>query len=278
MFKAFANFFSRIFNRQKVEPARPDDPPPVVEMPAEKLVPEKFQDLFTLETYDKHALWYPLAVKEKPMAVQGKYPGGYPMGLCFHFTAGRGTAQSTMQYGRSKTSVPNLYMCTGRDGTMFQGDALTDFGWHSGATGGSNFVYQGQTYSNTSKYLVGVETVCAGMVENLRNGFMRPWWSKGPKDDIPEYECRHFEGNAKQVEGWYHKFTKEQEEAVFHLCLWLKWNWPAKFHLELVLGHDELCVRKGSKNDPGGSLSMPMYEFRNKLTAKYAELLKTIKT
>jgi len=50
---------------------------------------------------------------------------------------------------------------------------------------------------------------------------------------------------------------------LFKLLRWLEYNGNGIFKLDFVLGHDEVAPSR--KNDPGGSLSMTMPEFRKKL-------------
>ena len=59
-------------------------------------------------------------------------------------------------------------------------------------------------------------------------------------------------------------FTEAQEKALINFILWAKSKNP-NFSLDNVVGHDELrreAGKLGDKQDPGGSLSMPMPEFR----------------
>lgn len=76
------------------------------------------------------------------------------------------------------------------------------------------------------------------------------------------------------VSGKYQQFTKAQEAALVNFILWARKKNKA-FNLDFVVGHDELRAeagKRGDKNDPGGSLSMPMSNFRTMIKAKAAAL------
>ena len=85
------------------------------------------------------------------------------------------------------------------------------------------------------------------------------------KKVIPVKEVRKVKARDNMVAGYYQAFTSEQEKALVDLCLYLDSTYES-FSLDNVLGHDE--VAPGRKNDPGGSLSMTMPEFRQFLKAE----------
>jgi hypothetical protein len=98
----------------------------------------------------------------------------------------------------------------------------------------------------------------------MSDGGGKSWFDKV----IPKDKCRDFKAppaKAPQVSGRYEAYTAIQEQKLIKLCLWYKEMEPKIFSFDNVLGHDECTQLAGQgsrKNDPGGSLSMTMPEFR----------------
>lgn len=141
------------------------------------------------------------------------------------------------------------YFAIDRDGNIGQNFSLDRWGYHAGK---SKWPILG---TGVSKQLVGIEVCCPGTLDH--NG--EAWF--GVRYGSEDYRRVKSSGNVRA--GVYHRFTQHQERALERLLIWLKTNNPSVFQLDLVLGHDE--VSPGRKNDPGGSLSCTMPEFRRKL-------------
>jgi hypothetical protein len=181
------------------------------------------------------------------MKVQGKYPEKFPRGLVVHFTAGRGTAEHTNEYCAGKGYT---LMSMDKDGTIVQSVPLDSWGYHSGTV--------------HHEICVGLEIVCAGKLEKKADGTFWSWFGT----QIPKENVRYMDGTAEQIDGYYEKYTPEQEASLIHVCKWLHDNGNGIFKYDNVVGHDESCTRagkKGNKNDPGGALSMSMPAFRELL-------------
>lgn len=198
--------------------------------------------------------------------MKGKYRYGWPEGIIYHHTAGREDPYGTVGFLWKR--FPCLVV--GRDGTLYQPFPLDEWGCHSG------------TWHH--EYCVGVEVVGAGLLKPVEiNGVTKyaPWFAFDKNTGklthselcFEESECRYQEGDSIHTKGWYQKFTPEQEEAVEKLCLYLKEKRPDIFAFDKIKGHDEAVAESGNpkrKNDPGGSLSMTMNEFRRRLKEKYS--------
>lgn len=200
----------------------------------------------------KKALWYPLAdTSGAAMKAQGTYAKGYPEGAVVHFTAGRCDTEKDM-VGSMDWGVKQGYAFfgIGPTGKVYQRLPLNKWGHHAGT---SSWPGLG---SSLSKRLVGIEIACAGKV--AESG--KAWF--GQKFDASRLRKVATKDNVQG--GTYVKYTEEQEESLVRLLLWLKDNNPEVFKLENVLGHDEIAPTR--KDDPGGSLSMSMPEFRKLLT------------
>ncbi|MFM6323483.1 MAG: N-acetylmuramoyl-L-alanine amidase [Microcystis panniformis] len=197
--------------------------------------------------------------------MQGKYRYGWPEGIIYHHTAGGSDPYGTIEY--LWTRFPCLVV--GRDGTLYQSFPLDEWGYHSGTA--------------HHEYCVGVEVVGAGLLKPVNIGGVTkyaPWFAFNENTgalEHPEYcleqsECRHQDGDNIRTEGWYQKFTPEQEQTVEKLCLYLKKQRPDIFSFDKIKGHDEAVAESGNpyrKNDPGGSLSITMNDFRRGLKDRY---------
>jgi N-acetylmuramoyl-L-alanine amidase len=197
--------------------------------------------------------------------MQGKYRNGWTEGIIYHHTAGRPDPYGTCEY------LWNKFPClvVGRDGALYQTFPLDEWGHHSG------------TWHH--KYCVGVEVVGAGLLKPVNIGGATkyaPWFAFDQNTGVLRYpdlcldqsECRHIDGNQVRTGGWYQKFTPEQEKTVERLCIYLKKQRPDIFSFDKIKGHDEAVAEDGSpyaKNDPGGSLSITMDEFRLRLKEQF---------
>jgi len=190
------------------------------------------------------------------MTVQGEYPDKYPQGAVIHYTAGRfkkgkEDALNTLSYAEGRALC---FFCIASDGTIYQQFSLKHWGYHAGSS-----KYNGMGDGLSSK-LVGIEVCNAGKVTKVGDGIYKSWFGEVYRED----EVR------KVDEVYYTKFTKEQEESLSKLILWLKWNNPEVFCLDYILGHNEISSHK---IDPGGSLSMTMTQYRKHLQEFYEEMV-----
>lgn len=202
----------------------------------------------------KKLLWYPGAIiPEKRMATSGDYQYGYPQGAIVHFTAGQDRTEQdaldSYDWGRGEGYV---FFVIGPTGVVYQGFPLNKYGSHAGKSH-----WEGLGDRVSSK-LVGIEIACAGLL----NGSGYSWFDKL----YPEEQTRRVGKEHECMPGQYKKYTDKQEAALIDLLKWLHQNNPEVFKVEYILGHDEVAGVKGigyyRKNDPGGSLSIPMRKLR----------------
>lgn len=207
-------------------------------------------------------LWYPDAIiPEFRMKTRGKYKDNYPVGAVVHFTAGRSkdglkNAIRTTLHGKENGYC---YLSISSDGKVVQSFALDEWGYHAGQ---STWPGLGEGVSNK---LVGIEVCCAGRLVKDGEEF-ESWFGEKYSSKEVRYSAKI--DNIKA--GFYHKYTAEQEKSLEKLLLWLKNNNPKVFNLDYILGHDEVAAPRGRKNDPGGSLSLTMPNFRRYLKSEYA--------
>jgi len=128
-------------------------------------------------------------------------------------------------------------------------------------------------YQNSSK----------GSKHDCPEGKLAAWYTRPNSGDLffdKKTECRYSENNDNIQKGWYHEYSREQEESLAELLIWMKRNNPKVFKFKFVLGHDEVAGEKGigynRKNDPGASLSTTMTQFRKKIEDEYAKRYKEV--
>lgn len=199
------------------------------------------------------------------MGYKGTYSGGYPKGAIVHYTAGRfkggvNKAIDTMNGGKKNGYT---FLVISYDGEVVQGFPIDKWGWHAGQSSHKSFS------GSASDKLIGIEICNAGLLTKRGDKFFS-WYG----EEIPSDQVRQVKGTTdNQRAGYYHKYSKEQEDALVNLLLWLKANNPSGFNFDLVLGHDE--VSPGRKQDPGGSLSMSMPKFREHLISEWMNYTQT---
>lgn len=196
-------------------------------------------------------LWYPMAETNFPKSkTRGKYPSGGPEGAIIHWTSGRET-QTLEQALSFQANQGYTYFAIDSEGKVGQNFRLDQWGYHAGKS------YYNGLGSYVSNRVVGIEVICPGQLDSRRT----PWFDRATQYD--KELCRVEERRNQNINpGVYYKYTQEQENSLTNLLLWLWANFDC-FDFNYVLGHDE--VSPGRKVDPGGSLSMPMYEFRKSL-------------
>lgn len=178
---------------------------------------------------------------------------GKAEGLIVHYTvSGReaSSAKSVLSYLARKglgCMVMDAY------GTIYVGDGFDfekDVAWHAGSSAfGSK--------KGMSRYCMGME-ICG-------------WGRLTPESRKRAKTMRKSDGHHNIHKGDYEPYTKEQEEALVNFILWYKQINP-DFNIDMVLGHDEVCVPNGRKTDPGASLSKSMPDFRAYLKNRLREV------
>jgi peptidoglycan hydrolase-like protein with peptidoglycan-binding domain len=220
------------------------------------------------------ALVIPWATQVKPFKTSWTYDAGFPKGLVVHFTATGPTPSEESGVEDYMRATWSVFMMK-RSGELLQTFPLNRGGYHCGTVAHDNSL--------------GVEIVAAGRCTPVTiDGAKKfaPWYAYGkdangkttlihPDRCLAESDMRYVGPNKTKniYSGWYQKYTKEQEETLIKLCLFLKSQAPNYFDFDLVVGHDETCDahgRPGAKNDPGGALTMDMPSFRQFLKDRWA--------
>lgn len=170
-------------------------------------------------------------------------------GLVVHYTVSGGSSNSAVSILKYLARKGYGAMVLDEDGTIYVPENFnfqTDVAWHAGKSAYKDL-------NGMSRYLMGMEICNWGRL------------TKSSKKRVTK--MRASEGVANVVAGEYEPYTAAQEEALIDFCLWQKQVNP-EFDFDFVVGHDEVCVPKGRKTDPGASLSMTMPKFRLLLRSK----------
>jgi hypothetical protein len=175
-------------------------------------------------------------------------------GLVVHYTAGHQSedASGTIAMANSPDHAPYAFWVMDSLGTVHATHPLNRWGYHCATI-----------HHRTH---LGIEIMCPGKLTKFENRYYA-WFdldrSGNPRGPAwPEDKVRYFKGNALQTAGYYAKYTEAQERSLVGLVQFLKDTQP-KFKIDNVVGHD--CILPDYKDDPGGSLSMGMPEFREYL-------------
>lgn len=197
-------------------------------------------------------MWYPKAKIVKGMKAQGSYPDAYPKGAIVHYSASRDDndqqAMDMFDWGKNEGYS---YFTIAPSGQVIQSIPLNLWGSHCGVSS-----WPGLGTRLSSK-LVGIEVVCAGLLDNNN----KAWFGKVYSPD----QVRTITKSDYGVSGKFKKFTQAQEVALFELLKWLHDNNPEVFNYDYVLAHHE--VSPDRKTDCGGSLSVNMRTLRAALKA-----------
>lgn len=226
------------------------------------------------------------------MRERGNYPDGYaqgPRGMIVHFNAGHSEhgQQDAIDCIADGIAQGYTYLCLDKQGDLFQAHDIFKWGYHAGESAWHIAAKTLKLVGTVSDDLIGVEMCNAGKLTRVpgEDGVTRfyPWWAfaadgslKYPNQDIPISEVRYVtEAKHACPTGWYQKYTDVQIQALIKLIYYM-YQFPS-FKLEFVLGHHEVAGVLGigfwRKNDPGGSLPIPMAMFRDFLIANKTQTL-----
>lgn len=207
-------------------------------------------------------LWHPDAVQyPQKMPTMGIYREGYPEGAIIHYTAGRASKGLVDAFGAMDWGIKKGYafLTIANDGQIVQGHPFNEWGYHAGQS------FWPSLGKSLSSKLIGIEICGAGKLEPQKDGTYKSWYG----EKFTDKDVRFVGKDYGCEEGYYHRFTLEQEQALWGLLVFLKENDPkGRFKFENVLGHHEVTLSSdGSRRkiDPGGSLSIQMDLLRRAL-------------
>lgn len=164
-------------------------------------------------------------------------------GITIHYTADR-------DMWRVMAALTNrrlgYHFIIDRDGSVIQTGRLNRTMSHAGKA-----IWQG--YSPNLCH-ISISLVSWGHLV-ASSGRLRAWTGA----EIPPKETALRIGNTSLKEQFWDKATGSQESALRALVVWICEH---GLDPEAICGHDEACMPRGRKVDPGGVLSRQMSEFR----------------
>lgn len=179
--------------------------------------------------------FYPMAkLIDQPMKrVQGEFEGG-PKGVTVHYSASR-NVQSTID----SLDAQNLgyHLIIDREGKITQTASMGHRVNHAGKAAWNG-------YSPNRSHIA----VCM-----ISYGYLEPGFKAWSGQVLPEDETAYRQGY------YWDKCTEAQENTLWDL---LRWFLAHGIDPANICGHDECCIPKGRKVDPGGCLSQTMGEIR----------------
>lgn len=200
---------------------------------------------------DKPLLWYPNAYHKSDTFTRKKYlRGGRPSGMVVHYPVSMSVKGTIRVLKRKKLGV---HIIIDREGRVWQ---LAPFNIHLAHAGSSS--WNGSEGRTLNDEYLGVEVLGWGKLTKKGKDLYTEYGRKIDPEDI-----RYSGDNSNIDRGYYHKFTRAQEEALLLFSEWAVKNF--KFPFKSICGHDE--CKKG-KVDPGACLSVTMPEFRNIIASK----------
>jgi hypothetical protein len=209
----------------------------------------------------KPQLWYPdAAMKDSGITfkTQGNYRAGFPEGAVVHHTAGTGNLKSTAGWVKDTSMA---FIIIDKEGNLGQFFPLNRYGAHAGVSRHPNFPGE----DRLSRFLIGIEVISWGTLTKVSSNYYKSYTGR----QVPRANVRIVPTKTDNMfAGSYEKWTKPQEETLTKFLLWMRKQGCGVFSLDNVLGHDEMAGFRG-KNDPGGSLSMSMPEYREYLKNQY---------
>lgn len=199
---------------------------------------------------------------ETDVETHGNYltENGKELGLVIHYTAGRflkgAEDAKNILIDLAKRGLGCLVMDIEGQIYKAKNQKLDEIAWHAGES-----AWLGHT--GMSRYLLGMEICNAGLLSQEKDTWGQTYWG----DQIATKNTRTVpENNSNQSPGLYHIFNKAQEKSLLNFVLWRADVNPI-FDIDYVAGHDEVAPER--KQDPGGSLSMTMLEYRAMIKKKF---------
>lgn len=183
--------------------------------------------------------YYPgtTTILQPEVGLVGKFGPDYPIGATVHYTA-----SENLELTRAALVAKglNYHFMIDRNGSVAQ---TANLGYRVNHAGRA--IWRGQSPNRTH---IAIALVSWGILTDPGV----TWTGR----DVPQDEVRKWDGNL------WHSATVAQEKALWDLLSWLC---DHGIDPRSVCGHDEACLPKGRKVDPGGVLLVTMPELREAL-------------
>lgn len=194
-----------------------------------------------------------MTVKHYPTARTYPLSVPKPLGIVWHWTAGRGgpgfaesLARRAQPYRKGVDRPASWHVLVAKDGTIYQSAPFTVGTWHVGRPG----TISGKRFENINRATVGCELENAGRLRMIDGQcYCWPYWLNpgAPKHELrSDPACRIDKARAviASAEGLFDEFPREQEAsalkllvALAGLCGWARdscsfghvdFDWPRK--------------------------------------------------
>jgi N-acetylmuramoyl-L-alanine amidase len=173
------------------------------------------------------------------------FPDGSPLGVTVHYTGGPKVVSAIRTLIAADLGY---HLLIDRDGAVFQMTSFNRKCWHAGKA-----VWLGRSPNH---HHVSVSLSSWGYLDqNLKT-------YTGQKLSIDESSYR-----PDNVTGRMYYWHKATDKQIVALRSFLYWTVQHGIDPDAVCGHDEACLPKGRKLDPGGVLPFHMSELRDELRA-----------
>lgn len=170
----------------------------------------------------------------------GPFIVGSPKGITVHYTAS-GTLKSALN--SEATTKLGYHLIIDRDGSIVQSCYLDQRVNHAGKASWLN--------TSPNSHHIAIALVSWGLLNGKGETYTG--------SQIAADEIRERNGHK------WHSATSAQELSLIRLLTWLM---AKGINRKQICGHDECCIPKGRKVDPGSVLSFTMEEFRSELYPK----------
>jgi N-acetyl-anhydromuramyl-L-alanine amidase AmpD len=196
-------------------------------------------------------------IKQFPTARTSPLGVPAPMGIVWHWTAGRGgpgfgeaLARQAQPYRRGIDRPASWHVLIAKDGTIYQSAPLGVGTWHVGRPG----TVAGRRFENINRATIGCELENAGRLKVIDGRcYCWPYWSNpgAPKHELradPRLLVESSRAVVVSTEGLFDKYTPDQERSALHLLVALaaKYGWARD-----VCSYGHVDFDWPRKEDPG---------------------------
>ena len=179
---------------------------------------------------DADSFWELDTISKKPFSCIG------PTGITVHYTAD----DDIERVKRSmKESVIGYHFLISKDGKIHQTSRIDKTVDQAGRA-----IWQRKSPNRTH---IAISLVSWGRLNEEKNS----WTGKHVSDAVFRFGY------------WWDSASKEQEESIVKLCKYIRDN--VRIPFDSIAGHDEICIPKGRKIDPGHVMSFDIEALRRKI-------------
>ena len=167
-----------------------------------------------------------------------------PKGIYLHYTAGD-SAKSSITFLVKKQL--GYHLMIDRDGSVTQMYDLVSTVYYAGSAVWNDL--------SPNRFFISIAICSYGLLTPMEKD----------KDSFENVYGQQVDSAIYRRGNYWEPATHEQEDELIRLCTWL----CKEFSIspDNICGHDECCVPKGRKIDPGGVLGFSMENFRGMISS-----------